>query len=82
MATPSLVWAYFKRKEGNKDVGICNTCNESFQVKNGNTSSLERHLKAMHKNLYPEFEAMKKVREERKRKRKPDIPSGMSSIAT
>ena len=69
----SLVWDYFVRAEGG--TASCKICLKNMQTKSGNTTSLRKHLKSIHKEKFDmivkmEEEAKKKIDDEAKNKKR------------
>ena len=61
----SLLWPHFSKAD-NGETASCNICNKHFKTKVGNTSSLRKHLQAVHKKEYDEVH---KAEENRKLKK-------------
>ena len=55
------VWNYFKRKEDNNDLAICDICQKEVSCKNGTTSPMNNHLKLKHKDKYDEISKKRKA---------------------
>ena len=60
----SLLWEHFVRAEGGS--GSCKICLRNLKTKIGNTTSLRKHLKGLHKK---EYEKVLKTEEERNKQK-------------
>ena len=56
MPKSSPVWSYFEQfSEGDTRYGLCKTCQATYKVSSGSTTSLLNHIKLKHNQSYLEF---------------------------
>ena len=58
-AGPSVVWKHFTILENQPEAALCNACGKSYTCKGGTTSSLWNHMKASHKEIMAQIDAVK-----------------------
>ena len=58
-AGASVVWKHFTILENQPEAALCNACGKSYTCKGGTTSSLWNHMKASHKEIMAQIDAVK-----------------------